>query len=183
MATAVGMRRPLRTHEQPHLIALGRLLGTVRRASGLTQPQLALYAGLSRVQVARIETASTRTRRSTLVRMASALVVHNPGLGSVDRLVDDLVATAGPALAEESQYAERVARRRALRVEAKWRADEHADELGLLRYLHERERSEWWFWRSQQEKDDMRAEAWRDFDARRAEMRGDYARVQKITRA
>ena len=59
----------------------------------------------------------SRTRRSTSLRIAAALVVENPALGSATRLADDLAATAGPALAEESQYAERVARRRELRAD------------------------------------------------------------------
>ena len=81
----------------------------------MTQCDLALAADLSRVQIARIESGVRRTRRSTLRRIACVLVVENPRQGPVDQLLNDLVAMAGPALAEESAYAERVGRRRAVR--------------------------------------------------------------------
>ncbi len=47
--------QPIRAEDRPHLLVLGRLLGTTRRAVGMTQPQLGMFAGLSRVPVARIE--------------------------------------------------------------------------------------------------------------------------------
>jgi transcriptional regulator with XRE-family HTH domain len=130
-------RRPLRVHERAHVERLGRLLATTRRAVGLTQEQVALRAGLSRTHLDRLERGLRRTRRSTLARIAVVLVHEEPRLGPVERLVDDLVAEAGPALAEESAYAERVARRRSLRQDVAHRRFEQQEELRLRRYLVE----------------------------------------------
>lgn len=165
-------RRPLRAYERVHLERLGRLLATTRRAVGVTQGELALAAGLSRVQLARIETGVRRTRRSTLTRIAAALVFEAPTLGSVERLVDDLVEEAGPALAEESAYAERVARRRALRVERADRAEDREEESSTLRVIH-------WFrtdrYRPEDELEEIRERLWgqyaEQFAARRARRR------------
>lgn len=163
--------RPIRAHERGHLLTLGRLLGTVRRASGLTQAELALYADLHRVQVARIERGMSRTRRSTLERLAAALVVSNPGLGSAHRLADDLVEAAGPALAEESAYAERVARRRAKRSELAWRHDEVADQGRALAAIIDLTTGKNSVWRSDEEAEELADEMWGYFLERRADMR------------
>jgi len=115
-------RRPIRAHERPHLLNIGRLLRTTREACGLSTAELGLYAELSRIQVWRIEQGQSRTRRSTLRRLAAGLAVANPSL-PFGRLLDDLVDAAGPALAEESSYAERKARRRAVRADRAWRQE------------------------------------------------------------
>lgn len=113
-------RRPIVDSERPYLLALGRLLATTRRAVGLTQQQVALEAGLHWTSVQRVELGQRRTRRSTLQRIAAVFVLQEPRVGPVDVLLDDLVRTAGPALAPESEYADRVARRRAAREERDW---------------------------------------------------------------
>ncbi len=163
------MRRPLRAHERAHLERLGRLLSTTRRAVGLTQESLALTAGLSRTHVDRLEHGTRRTRRSTLTRIAAVFVHEVPRLGPVDRLVDDLVSTAGPALAEESVYAERVTRRRRLRVETAYRQAKRREELALWRllYVQEHSRDQW---RTEEQMDELRAEMWGYLEQRMQEV-------------
>lgn len=132
-------RRPLLRREQPHALRLGRQIAMLRRTANLSQRDLAIAADLSRVQVSRIETGSRRTRRSTLARIALALVAELPTAGPVETLAGDLATTAGPALAEESPHAERVAQRRALRSAATQRAEaarEHRAQL-YRAYQHE----------------------------------------------
>lgn len=132
-------RRPILERERPHLERLGVALATTRRACGLTQREVALGAALSRTHVDRLEAGRRRTRRSTLRRIAAVFVVEEPRLGSVDRVVADFLRFAGPALAEESEYAERVARRRALRTERAWQDEEQRQRLDLLHHLYELE--------------------------------------------
>lgn len=153
-------RRPLRAVEVPHLQRLGRYLSGLRRAAGLTQPELALAAGLSRVQVARIETGVRRTRRSTLHRVAAVLVVDCPGSAPVDSLVEDMVSMAGPALAEESAYAERVTRRRTPREEKTYQRERRRRELALYALLYDMEHGKLARWRPEGEMDELRAGVW-----------------------
>jgi len=93
--------RPIAAHEQPYLDALGRRLRELRRAAGLTQAALGLAAGLHPVSVRRIELGLRRTRRGTLRQLVLALGTDPAG---VDRLLDELVDLAGPALAKESPW-------------------------------------------------------------------------------
>lgn len=161
-------RRPLRAYERVHLQRLGRLIANTRRAVGITQDELALAAGLSRVQVARIETGTRRTRRSTLTRIAAALAFEAPTLGAVERLVDDFVEEVGPALAEESAYAERVGRRRAKRVEKADREEDRLEEESVFRVMR-------WFraerYRPEDELEEIRARLWAQFNEELAERR------------
>lgn len=110
--TRAACRRPILAGEIPSLEALGRRLRELRRRTGLSQAALARAAQLNGATISRVEAGTRRTRRSTLERIASALVAELPDLGDADRLTDDLAALAGPALAPESAYADRVARRR-----------------------------------------------------------------------
>lgn len=161
-------RRPLRAYERLHLGRLGRLIATTRRAVGMTQVELALAAGMSRVHLARYETGRRRPRRSTLTRIAAALVFEAPTLGSVERLVDDFVEEAGPALAEESAHPERVARRRAKRVERADRVEDREEELSTFRVLH-------WFrtdrYRPEEELEEIQARLWAQYDEQLKERR------------
>jgi hypothetical protein len=68
-------------------------------------------------QIEQIERGIRRRRRSTLDRIAAALVKVRPGLGTASDLADRLASLAGPALAPESKYRERVEKRR----KARWR--------------------------------------------------------------
>ena len=75
-----------------------------------------------------IERAIRRTRRSTLNRIAAALVELQPDLGHADDLASHLASLAGTGLAPESRYAARVEKRR----KARWkRVERHV----LYRYL------------------------------------------------
>ncbi|MBW3646811.1 MAG: helix-turn-helix domain-containing protein [Actinobacteria bacterium] len=152
-------RRPILAREVPHLERLGRLLSTTRRALGLTQKEVALAAAMHWTHLQRIEAGTRRTRRSTLRRIAAVFVLEELRLGPVDDLLEDLVAAAGPALAEESVYAERVARRRRVREERAW--NEHRQRrLGLLIESIERwERSEYAQMLSSEERGERWAEA------------------------
>jgi transcriptional regulator with XRE-family HTH domain len=101
---ASGSRRPIRPDEITHSEALGRRLRDARCARGLTQAKLAEANELSESTIQRIEAGSRRTRHSTLERITLAL--GDPALA------DELARLAGAALAPESPYAERIARRR-----------------------------------------------------------------------
>lgn len=175
-------RKPLRANERVHCARLGLLLATTRRAIGLTQAQLALGAGLSRVQVARIESGVRRTRRSTLTRIAAVLVAEVPRLGPVDRLVADFVREAGPALAEESAYAERVTRRREQRAEVAYRQLEKADALGLQRLLYERRYGPTRWFYNEDELEELADEMWGYFWERQAEVRAKRKEVERLQR-
>lgn len=137
-------RRPILGREQAHLERLGRMLRTTRRALGMTQEQVALGAGMHRVHLDRLESGKRRTRRSTLTRIAAVFVVQEPRLGPVGRLVADLVAEVGPALAEESAYAERVARRRALRTDRAYDQFEANERRALWFFLRQCEQDGRW---------------------------------------
>jgi len=88
-------------------------------AAGLSQNALAWRAGMNPSTVYRIEAAVRRTRLSTLRRIAEALVGAAPWMGDAERVTADLATLAGLGLAPESQYRERVQRRRARR-ERRW---------------------------------------------------------------
>jgi transcriptional regulator with XRE-family HTH domain len=111
-----GCRRRIEPAEVPLLHTLGTELRSLRRTAGLTQRELAEGACLTRSHVERIEAGVRRTRRSTLERMAATLTVAEP---DPEHLADALAELAGPALAPESEYAERVARRRERRERRK----------------------------------------------------------------
>ena len=102
--TRAGSRHPIEAHEIPYLETLGERLASLRRDQCLTQVALAQMAELSTSSIARIEAGTRRTRRSTLDRIATAL--GHP------ELADELERVAGPAIAPESPYAERITRRR-----------------------------------------------------------------------
>lgn len=92
--------------ERPALLRLGAEVGRLRVAAGLTQSQLAERCRLSPSQVSRIERGQTRTRYSTLKRLATVLAP-----GTVRETTDHLADLAGEALAAESRRASRQQRR------------------------------------------------------------------------
>ena len=106
-------RRPIAEWEIAHLERLAAGLRTARTAAGVTQCDLAYRAGVNPTTVYRIEAAVRRTRLSTLRRIAEALVRAAPWMGDPERVTADLATLAGLGLAPESQYRERVERRRA----------------------------------------------------------------------
>ncbi len=92
-------------------------------------------------QIEQIERGIRRTRRSTLERIAFALVEGQPALGieghpelgDADVLVAHLVGLAGNGLAPESEYRKRVEKRR----KARWaRAHRHVLYRQILPMLH-----------------------------------------------
>lgn len=103
-----GPLRPLTPEDREHAALLGAELRRLRLAAGGTQRTVALAAELSRRQLQYLEAGHRRTRASTLQRLASVLVPAPDDAATYARLV----AVAGPALAAESPYAPRVARRR-----------------------------------------------------------------------
>ena len=112
-----GCRRPIDPSEVPYLESFGAALRELRGNVGLTQARLAELAQASASTIGKIEAGTRRTRRSTLGRIATALVGLHPDLGDADELADDLAVLAGPVLAPESEYADRISRRR----ERRWR--------------------------------------------------------------
>ncbi len=85
-------RRPISPDEVDFLESLAELLRALRREAQLTQQALAFRAELSESQLYRIEAGTRRTRRSTLDRLAGALVEACSGLGSPSEVADRLVA-------------------------------------------------------------------------------------------
>lgn len=119
-------RRPLNEAERDRLGTLGYRLQQARLTAGLSQLELAGGAQLHVDTVSRIERGVRRTRRSTLHRIAAALVASGLDV-DVEGLVDELVVLAGPALAPESRFAERIARRRARRWRRRRSRDDSAN--------------------------------------------------------
>jgi transcriptional regulator with XRE-family HTH domain len=109
-------RRPIEEAEVPHLERLGHLLKGLRKAAGMTQRELARNAELSSWMVSQIELGTRRTRRSTLQRIARAIVGADPNASTEDDLTEQLAGAAGAALAPESGYRARVDRRRKRRA-------------------------------------------------------------------
>jgi transcriptional regulator with XRE-family HTH domain len=108
-------RRPIGDAEVPSLERLGAALRAYRQEAGLSAARLARAAEVHPSTVERIEAAMRRTRRSTLRRMAAALASAHPTLDP-GRVAADLIAAGGSAIAPESRYAERIARRRTRRA-------------------------------------------------------------------
>ncbi len=105
-----GTRRPITTDEQPGLDTLGRLLREYRTSAHLTRADLAQLVGVHPSTIERIERATRRTRRSTLEAIALALaeVIGQP----TSAISSPLLTVGAPVLAPESEYADRIARRR-----------------------------------------------------------------------
>ena len=106
-------RRPISSHEVAGLEALGNELRLLRRDSAcLSRSQLGVRAELSARQIEQIERGIRRTRRSTLERIVAGLLAEQTDHDTQIAVVDRLAELAGPALAPESQYRDRVERRR-----------------------------------------------------------------------
>jgi hypothetical protein len=109
-------RRPIADEEVAQLQALGDEIRRLRwRVANVSRSRLAIRAEVSVRQLEQIEQAIRRTRRSTLTRIAGALVEIQPDIGAADELVEHLADLAGAALAPESDYRERVDKRRRAR--------------------------------------------------------------------
>jgi hypothetical protein len=111
-------RRPIASDEVVGLQALGDEIRRLRwNVARVHRPRLAVSAEVSVRQLEQIEQAIRRTRRSTLARIAGALVGLRADIGSAEELAERLAALAGPSLAPESEFQERVEKRR----RARWR--------------------------------------------------------------
>lgn len=130
-------RAPLTDSEAFFAEVLGRQLRSYREDAGLTRRELAAAAMLSAGQLGRIEWGTRRTRRSTLTRIAWALHGSDADPSALEAFVDELVGIAGPALAAESEYAERVGRRRERRFKKVEKAEDKVvnDSLPMARNL------------------------------------------------
>ncbi|HEU5151104.1 MAG TPA: helix-turn-helix domain-containing protein [Iamia sp.] len=95
-----------------HLLGLGRELRAIRAEAGLTLVAVSRLATITAGHLGALERGRRRTRRSTLERIVAVLV---PDELDREATVARLVEAAGPALAPESDFTERVARRRARR--------------------------------------------------------------------
>lgn len=127
-------RRPIMADEVAGLEALGEELRRLRwKVARVARPRLAVRAQVSIRQIEQIEQAIRRTRRSTLERIAAALVEMKPELGDASALAERLAELAGPGLAPESAYRERVEKRR----KARWaKRERHVLYRYILPRLH-----------------------------------------------
>jgi hypothetical protein len=105
--------------ERPFAIALGDELKALHWESRLTWQQVAERSLLSQGHLQCLCAGRKRTRRSTLTRLVSVFVEEEPWLGPVDDTVDYLCEIAGPALAAETDYPQKMARTLARR-ERRW---------------------------------------------------------------
>lgn len=115
-------RRPITAAEVPHLEALGAGLWRLRRQAGMSRRALGEGAALREGTIEEIEHATRRTRRSTLARIAAALVEWTATPETAEEIEQYLVTLAGPALGGESIHPERVERRRQRREARKEKA-------------------------------------------------------------
>jgi transcriptional regulator with XRE-family HTH domain len=88
------------------VLGLGAAVRGARERCGISRRSLADATGLNARTIARIERGERRTRSRTLRIIAEVLSDDPYGL------VNRLISVAGPALAPESQYAEKIEARR-----------------------------------------------------------------------
>lgn len=92
-------RWPITEEEIPYLDNLGAVIKETRLRAGLYVKQAASVAELHHLSWRRIEAGTRRTRRSTLLRIATALA---PDINEdIQVLYAHLIEQAGPALAPE----------------------------------------------------------------------------------
>lgn len=132
-------RKPILDSEVPALEALGRAIEAAREAAGLRRWELAAWAELSEHHLLRLEAGVRRTRASTLVRIAEAIVKGEAETadvppGRAQALLGRFLAAGAGVVADESPFAERLDRRRARRQR---RLQREAEEIE--RMLAERE--------------------------------------------
>jgi transcriptional regulator with XRE-family HTH domain len=109
-----GSVNPLTDAEVPYAEALGKYLKALREETGLGTRVIAIRAGIVYETWHRIEEATRHTRHSTLERIANEL---GEALGrDAKPIYDEMERLAGPCLAPESLYRERVENRRVTRL-------------------------------------------------------------------
>ena len=128
-----GGRHPLTRSEWQAAAELGRLLQDLRFAAGISQREAACRVALSVRHLRRLERGERRTRRSTLARIAASYAAAHPALGSQDHVLGQLLESGLEVVADESEYADRVATRRARRSQrasASWESKATAEVVG-----------------------------------------------------
>ena len=108
-------RNPITDDELLFAEAMGAYLRSLRIESGLPTKTLAERSEIVTDTWRRLECATRHTRHSTLERIANVL---GEALGREPRTIyDEMVRLAGPCLAPESLYRDRVESRRATRLQ------------------------------------------------------------------
>lgn len=107
-------RRPVEEWEREHLLNLSGVITAARLNAGKSLSDIAIAAGLDYSHLRRVIAGDRRTRASTLARVAACLTNSDE---EARHLHEQLVHAAGPVLAPESTYEDRVARRRARRLQ------------------------------------------------------------------
>lgn len=102
--------------DQVRLAALGQRLRELRTSAGLGLGRLAVLTGIKDATLQSVELARHRTRASSVRRVVAALVDADPALGTVEELMVELMAIAAGTLAAESEFVDRIERRRTRRV-------------------------------------------------------------------
>jgi transcriptional regulator with XRE-family HTH domain len=102
--------QPITDDERPYLLRMGARLEQLRKAADLSRRDVAEAPGMNRQSIYRIERGLRRTWRRTL-RVLAEIVSEDP-----DATAAELLRLAGPALAPESPWVERIERRRQRRL-------------------------------------------------------------------
>jgi transcriptional regulator with XRE-family HTH domain len=104
------------TREWEAACALGARLRSLRKSAGLSQAALGSLAEMGERHVRRLEHGERRTRETTLERIAVVLTRAQPSLGDAHAVLAGLLRLGGVAIAAESDYRDRVDRRRVSRT-------------------------------------------------------------------
>lgn len=130
-------RRPIEPWEVPYLVAVGKRLQEMIKQARYRQTDLALASKISRSQLYNYRTGRNRPRSSTLLRIVTALAERLDADAS--DLHHELVELAGPALAPETAYPDRVNGRREKRHKHNLKKVEAHERYGPI--LHELRRT------------------------------------------
>lgn len=116
--TVFDQRRPIDPSEVPHLQELGQEIRDQRMSLGLTLRTVADRAQITPSSLCMIEHGQRRSRASTLRRILT------DGL-EMPEVLENCIHLAGPSLAPESEYAERIERRRMRRWKKRLQRSTH----------------------------------------------------------
>lgn len=105
----------------PEAVAFGRRVRGLREERGLTTMDLGNLAGMAPRQLSAIERGEAEVKLRTILRIAKALGVH-PGA-----LLSDAPADSRASADTERSEAQRAARRRQARRDARLRREEHGE--------------------------------------------------------
>jgi hypothetical protein len=125
---------PLEDGEVPFVEEVGRCVDALMRQARYRTVDLALASEVSRSQLYNIRAGLTRTRSSTLLRIATA-IAERLGMNAIE-LHGQLLELGGTAIAPETAYPERVNNRREKRNEKnRRRVETRAYHASILREL------------------------------------------------